>query len=98
MRRLSGGRGEWPRERRQGGVSVYRGFPATLVNTIRCPTDGGQVDSDTEDHVIERGSLVCRRCGRVLHVEDGVVNLLQVQAPIDTTASREVGARDREAS
>jgi ubiquinone/menaquinone biosynthesis C-methylase UbiE len=77
---------------------VYRGFPATLVNTIRCPTDGGQVDSDTEDHVIERGSLVCRRCGRVLHVEDGVVNLLQVQAPIDTTASREVGARDREAS
>jgi SAM-dependent methyltransferase len=76
---------------------MYRSFPLRLASTVRCPADRGELRASVEGEWIGTGFLECTTCGRRLPVEDGILNMLEGQLPVDGAAAREIAARDREA-
>jgi SAM-dependent methyltransferase len=79
---------------------MYRGFPKALLNSIVCHSCLGdlKVDIDVGDgERIVSGLIQCSSCGIRYPIEDGIVNLLGEQAPLDEVSKQEVLSRDAEA-
>jgi ubiquinone/menaquinone biosynthesis C-methylase UbiE len=55
---------------------------------LRASVDGERIGT---------GFLECTTCGKRLPIEDGILNLLEGQLPVDGAAAQEIAARDREA-
>lgn len=63
---------------------------------IRCPADGGELESDSE--LVVEGQVGCRVCGRKYRVSDGILELLIDRERLDDATAAELTARDAEAS
>lgn len=77
---------------------MYRGFPANLIATLRCPHDSGTLklrvaDVDTAVYV-QRGRLHCATCEREYDVVDGIVRFLD-PATLDPESRNERTRRDQ---
>ena len=50
-----------------------------LVNILACPVDKAPLELRIEKDVggeVERGGLLCTRCGHIYPIEEGIPNLL----------------------
>lgn len=79
---------------------MYRGFPRTLIETLRCPHDDGVlVTGDTgagSSTFVQRAVLHCRNCDREYPIQDGIVRFLEPRS-LDPVSSGERNCRDQEA-
>jgi SAM-dependent methyltransferase len=76
---------------------MYRGFPAHLLPTIRCPRDGEpldlQHDAPSRPDYVTCAALRCDTCCRSYPVEEGIVRLLDL-ASLDGESNHERTLRD----
>src|SRR5215510_7770140 len=76
---------------------MYRGFPRSLLNLLRCPSDGAELAVPTgalplPDFVLD-ALLCCATCHREFAVQNGVVCLLDLST-LDAESEHERMQRD----
>lgn len=79
---------------------MYRGFPTDLAQTLVCHNCSGTLKISSKKRVDDRivsGRLQCKSCRVSYSIDDGIVNLLSAQSPLDETSQQEVVSRDQEA-
>src|SRR5204863_10098201 len=55
---------------------MYRGFPASAFDLLRCPRDGGSIYGAFDAEFVQTGSVSCRQCATSYPIEEGIVRLL----------------------
>lgn len=79
---------------------MYRGFPLSLLSTLRCPQDRARLRLTGQDQPpahIQQGILTCSSCGATFRIDAGILRFLDVGA-LDSDSNRERIERDREAT
>ncbi len=78
---------------------MYRGFPALLLSTLRCPHDRARLVLASQGEAavyVQSGVLQCMACHAEFDIQDGIVRFLDV-ATLDPESNQERVERDREA-
>jgi ubiquinone/menaquinone biosynthesis C-methylase UbiE/uncharacterized protein YbaR (Trm112 family) len=79
---------------------MYKGFPINLTQLIRCQENCGGLkveDFGAKNDFIWTGSLKCNTCGAVYNINEGILELMPHQGPLESIVQQEVEARDRQA-
>jgi SAM-dependent methyltransferase len=57
--------------------TMYRGFPATAFDMLRCPRDGGALYCAFDGEFVRTGTASCRKCAASYPIEEGIVRLFE---------------------
>lgn len=79
---------------------MCRGFPLALGDLITCQKDSGSLlleDAPESEAQIAGGSLRCTTCSAKYRIEQGLLDLLAHQKPLDNISAKERAARNSEA-
>lgn len=80
---------------------MIKGFPASLIDLIRCNRDGGELVIERlaadGDYIIQ-GNIKCMKCRADFKVQDGILNMIDVEAEGDKLSLYEMQVRDKIAS
>ena len=79
---------------------VIKGFPARLIDTLRCNKDGERLRLDGPDrdaNSIIEGKVSCAKCGAAYKIQDGILEMFEDDAQLDERSKFEMATRDVEA-
>lgn len=56
---------------------MYKGFPTTAFDMLRCPRDGGALYCGCDSEFVQTGAVSCRQCAASYPIEEGIVRLFE---------------------